>query len=413
MNSVHKYKLVIAIFLGCITLPAQHLNTQKHLEAKRLKIEKEIKQYNKLISKEKDEQRSLIYKIEDINYRVSTLQNLIKVTNQQANLLTREINTNIKNITILRDKLKVHKADYAKMIVKSYKSRSDQNKIMFLLSSNTFHQAYKRLQYIKQYANYQRQQGDFIKGKALELQALNTTLLAQRKEKNKLIANNKIAKQQLNIKLQQQEELIATINKDIKTHRAEIKAKERERIKIDNQIDDVIKAIIAKSNAAKANKAKKSKSKLAVKYKMTPAEKSLSNNFTSNKGKLPWPVRQGNLVLKFGKQRSLIDNSISINSNGVRIVTNTNEKVRAVYRGVVSGVVVPKNGNNVLIMKHGNYFTVYKNLSKLYVKTGDAVATGDNIGEVLTDKASGKAILSFAIYKNRIPQNPAYWIDGM
>ena len=402
------YKIFLFILILFFHLPnLAQSKKQQELEAKRKKIQQEIQQFNVLLSQGKREQKSVITKVEDINYKVAILQNLINVTNSQANLLTREINNNIKNISNLRDRLQVLKDDYAQMIVKSYKSKSSHSKVMFLLSSVNFKQAYKRLQYIKQYANYQKDQGELIRTETLKLQELNKDLLKQKERKQNLIEDNRTVKNQLNRELTEQEELVASISKDLNKYNTQIQSKRREAEKLDREIERIIKAAIASSNKNAGN------SRNANTFALTPREKVLASNFTSNKGRLPWPLERGFVKVKYGRQPSPIDRSVPINSNGVRIVTNRGAKAKAVFEGEVYVILAPKNGNITILLKHGNYFTIYKNLSKVYVKKGDTVNTKQDLGEVLTDKASGETSLSFSIWKGNKTQNPAHWINGM
>jgi septal ring factor EnvC (AmiA/AmiB activator) len=146
---------------------------------------------------------------------------------------------------------------------------------------------------------------------------------------------------------------------------------------------------------------------------LTAEDKILAASFTSNKGKLPWPVERGLVKVRYGLQKSPIDRTVPIKSNGVRIVTNKGEKVRAVFEGTVHSILAPKNGNITILIQHGNYFTIYKNLSKIDVQKGDKVITKQQIGEVLTNKASGETSLSFIIWKDGETLNPAYWIYKM
>jgi len=377
---------------------------QQELEERRRELTREIQQIGALLFEGKKEQKSVLSVVEDLDFKINVRKNLISITNQQANLLTREINSNQTKITKLRAKLKALKADYAKMIVKSYKSRADQSKLMFLLSSANFQQAYKRLQYIKQYANYQKLQAELIKTETAKMQQLNIQLVTQKKNKQSLIEENKMAKSILDKERAQQKDLIKDIKNNLSKFTAQIKTKQRESNKIDKQIRKIIQAAIAASNK-KAGKSSKSKV-----FSLTPEQKILAANFTSNKGKLPWPVANGVVKLRFGNNPSPIDRSLTIKSNGVRIATNKGEEVRAVFEGVVQGIMTPKNGNNTIMIRHGNYITVYKNLSKFFVQKGDKVTTKQVIGEVITNKASGESILSFGIYKDSSIQNPSQWI---
>jgi|SaaInl0LU_22_DNA_1037365.scaffolds.fasta_scaffold10151_2 septal ring factor EnvC (AmiA/AmiB activator) len=377
---------------------------QQELEERRRELRQEIQQIGALLFEGKKEQKSVLSVVEDLNFKINVRKNLINITNQQANLLTREINSNQTKISKLRVRLKALKDDYAKMIVKSYKSRADQSKLMFLLSSTNFQQAYKRLQYIKQYAEYQKLQAELIKTETAKMQQLNIELVTQKKNKQTLIEENKMAKSILDQERTQQNTLIIDIKNNLSKFTAQLKTKQRESNKIDKEIRKIIQAAIAASNK-KAGKSSKSKV-----FSLTPEQKILAANFTSNKGKLPWPVAKGVVKLRYGNNPSPIDRSLTIKSNGVRIATNKGEEVRAVFEGVVQGVMTPKNGNNTIMVRHGNYITVYKNLSKFYVQKGDKVTTKQVIGEVITNKASGETILSFGIYKDSATQNPSQWI---
>lgn len=398
--------LFIALLLCSISVTAQS-QKQKELEAKRQQLQDEIEQINSLLFTNKKKEKSIISQVEDLNYKVSVRKNLIKVTNDQANLLTREINANQKEISSLRDQLKLLKEDYAAMIVRSYKSRSDQSKVMFLMSSDDFKQAYKRLQYIKQYANYQKEQGEKIKDKTQKLQELNNALLIQKKDKDKLIEENRIAKNRLEEELKQENVLMASVRKNLSVYNSQVKKKQQEAEKIDMEIDRLIREAIAESNKKAGN------APSSTIYALTAESKALAANFESNKGKLPWPVEKGVVKLRYGKQPSPIDNTVTINSNGVRIATEEGAKVRAVFDGEVSAIVVLKNANPAIIIRHGTYFTIYKNLSKIFVKQGDKVSTKQIIGEVFTNKSNGETILGFGVNKNSNTENPANWIYRM
>ena len=395
--------LFIFFAIGSSNANAQS-QRQQELEEKRRELQQEIREITKLLFAGKKEKKSVVSAVEDLNYKISVRKNLIRITNQQANLLTREINANQYEISTRRVKLKALKEAYADMIVKSYKNRARDNKLMFLLSSSSFQQAYRRLQYIKQYADYQRQQAEIIKVETKQLQLLNQDLLVQKKDKQKLVGENKAAKLILDKELKDQQAFIESIQKNLAKFSAQIKDKQKASEKLDKEIRKLIREAIAASNK-KAGKSVKSST-----FSMTPEQKVLAANFTANKGKLPWPVASGVVKMRFGTNPSPIDPSIKIKSNGVRIATNKGEPVRAVFDGVVQGIMTPKNGNNTIMIRHGNYITVYKNLSKFYVSKGDKVTTKQVLGEVITNKASGESILSFGIYKDSAIQNPSIWV---
>jgi len=405
-SSTYKTCILFIALIFCSLVQAQS-KKQQQLEAQREKLSREIRQINILLSQGKQEQKSIVSTVEDLNYKVSVRQNLIKITNQQANLLTREINSNQKNITTLRNKLKLLKGEYAAMVVKSYKNRSEESKVMFLLSSNNFQQAYKRLQYIKQYADYQQKQSEEIKIQTANLQELNSELIIQKKNKQALVDANRVAKNELSKELKLHESLMTSIKKDLNKYSAQIRTRQRAADKIDKEIEKIIRDAIASSNK-KAGKSSSSNT-----FALTSEGRLLASSFAANKGKLPWPVKRGTLKMRYGTQRSSIDKNIPIKSSGVRIATNKGEKVVAVFEGTVFQIMTPKNGNNVIMIRHGNYITAYKNLSKIYVKKGDKVSSRQEIGEVLTNVAYGGTVLQFVIYKDLKTQNPAHWIHDM
>lgn len=404
----YKYVFLLVFTLSSIASFSQS-KKQQELEERRQELRREIKQINDLLFKNQSQKKSQTSLIEDLSYKVSVRQNLIKITNQQANLLTREINANQKKITELREELKILKDNYAKMIVTSYKSKSEQSRIMFLLSSSNFQQAYKRVQYINQYAEYQKEQGEAIKIKTAQLQDTNKDLLRQKADKQKLIDENRVAQRELETELKQQQSLMASINKNLNNYTSQIREKQREADKIDREIEKIIREAIAESNKKKgATTATASKG-----FALTPEDKILADNFVSSKGKLPWPVEKGVVKLRYGKQPHPVVKTVTIQSNGVRIATEEHAPIRAVFNGKVLAVQAIKHGNLSVLIQHGNYVTVYKNLSKVYVKKGDNVTTKQEIGQVFTNPSNKETILSFSIFKESATQNPADWIYKM
>ncbi len=395
---------IVFLLLSAGNLSAQ--TTRETLEKKRLELRNEITRINELRSSNKQKERSVLSQVEDLDQQIRSTENLIKVTNQQANLLTNQISANTNKISRLRDELEQLKEDYAKMIEKSYKSKSTQSRIMFLLSSENFLQAYKRLQYMKQYTNYRKQQGDEIMARAEELQQLNADLADQKETKDALIVENRQTRAQLEKNKAAQQDLMQNIRSKEGEFAAQIRQKQQEINKIDAQIEKMIRESIAKSN-------EESGSAERDVYELTPAAKALAADFVKNKGRLPWPVRSGVVTSRFGTQPHPIVKTISINNNGVNIDTDTGGKARAVFNGTVSEVQVLKGANKAVMVRHGDYITIYDNLEKVFVKRGDVVNTGQELGAVATSRTSGKTTLHFLIYKNMQKMDPADWILEM
>ena len=386
---------------------------QKQLEEKRKELLEEIKQINSLLFDAIREEKSVLTQVEDLSSRITTRENLIRVTNQQANLLSREINSNLDKIENLRDELKELKEDYAKMIIKSYKSKTQQSRVMFLMSSENFLQAYKRFQYMKQYAKHRKKQGESIKEKTVALQELNNGLIAQKKKKQTLIGENKIAKTKLLNEKKDQEGLIASLKKDEGIFTKQIQQKQDEANKIDRQIEDLIKAAILASNKASTKKEGTTTKPSSSTFALTAEAKALAADFTNNKGKLPWPLKNGVIVKRFGNARHPQLPNVTTYCSGVEIATEKNARARAVFNGRVMEIQKIKGANNAIYIQHGNYITVYQNMINVLVKKGDQVSTKQDLGTVYTKTNSGKTILKFLVYQNSTKMDPASWVYKM
>src|SRR5690606_4571040 len=353
--------------------------------------------------------------------KIRLKQNLIQTTEKQTRLLSDDIYKNQLQINRLNRELDVLRADYSEMILKSYKSRSEQSRAMFLLSSESFLQAYKRAQYMKQYASYRRSQGEEIEKKSVELQEYNKKLEVQKKEKERLLAENQRERADLEQERKEQEELVKKIQKDKKQIAAEIKTKQAESKKIDAQIKKLIADAIAAANKKNAAAAAKSgapktsstaSSSAAPKIVLTPEGKVISDNFKANKGRLPWPVVRGVVTLGYGDQPHPVHKSLVVHNSGVEITTDAGSQARAVFGGEVAAVIVISPVNKAVMIQHGDYFTVYQNLSNVSVTKGDKVSINQNLGTIRTNDA-GKTVIKFTISQNTTYVNPQSWLAGM
>ena len=382
-------------------------NEQKALETRREQLLKEIEDINSLLFAEKKQKGTVLDQMEVLDQKINVRQQLIRITNQQANLLSRQINANIRNISKLREDLEALKEEYAKMIQKSYQNRSQQSRLMFLLSSENFYQAFKRLQYLKQYTQFRKEQGEDIVRKTEELTQLNNDLTNQRKEKEVLLAENVKAKGELLIEIKAQKELLKSIRQNESKYASAIKKKKQEARKIEQQIERLIRSAIAASNKKAGKKGSSNK------FVLTPEATLIANNFSANKGKLIWPVEKGIKQQGFGVYKDAVYPGIKHQSNGVIIATDEGATARAVFEGEVIGILAVPGGNKGVQIKHGNFISTYYNLSNLYVKKGDKVKTKQVIGEVFTNPTNGETILSFTLSKGTATENPASWIYKM
>lgn len=393
--------------MGFVIIQAQQTSKkQKELEAQRLRLKKEIKQINSILFNNIKTRKSALTQVEDLQVKLNVRLELIKVTNEQANLLTTRISINERNISTNRLELRNLKDEYANLIQKSYESKSLQNRLMFLFSSESFLQAYKRVQYLKQYASYRRKQGKAIANKTKLLQELNQTLNNEKAEKILLIEENRLVQQQIEKDAQDQKSLIKTLERKQTSLASQISKKEKQQKAIDREINRLIREAIAASNEAFGKKRKKT-------FQLTPEAKLIADNFKANKGRLPWPLEKGVVVQSFGRQRHPVVKTTTIQSNGVILATEPLAQVRAVFEGEVMSVIVIKGSNPSVLIRHGNFITLYTNLAKLYVTKGEKVNAKQAIGEVFTNQQTGKTQFQFGIFNNVDALNPKEWVYQM
>ncbi|WP_430428509.1 murein hydrolase activator EnvC family protein [Maribacter litoralis] len=401
-----KFKLsLLLLLLFASGFAIAQTSEQKALEEKREQLQSEIRDINRLLFAEKKEKGNVLDQMEALDKKITVRQQLIRVTNQQSNLLNRQINTNIRNIGKLKNELQEVKDEYAKMIQKSYQNKSKQNRLMFLLSSESFFQAFKRLQYMKQYTDYRKEQGAEILAKTDELSRLNADLNEERKVKEVLLAQNKKAKDQLFAEIQTQKALLGTIRKNETKYASAIEAKKKEARKIDQQIEKLIRSAIAASN-----KKSGSTTKSSSKFVLTPEASRIANSFSANKGKLIWPVEKGIKSQGFGVYADPVYPGIKHQSNGVIIATDEGAKARAIFEGEVIAILAIPGGNKGVQIKHGNFISTYYNLSELYVKKGDKVSSKEELGIVYTNRNNGQTRLKFYLYQDTSRLNPEEWV---
>ncbi|WP_319946569.1 murein hydrolase activator EnvC family protein [Flagellimonas myxillae] len=374
------------------------------MEAKRERLQEEIKEINRLLFVEKREKGNVLDQMEALDKRINVRQELIRVTNQQSNLLNRQINVNIRSISKLREDLKILKEDYAQLIRKSYQNKTQNNRLMFLLSADNFFQAFKRLQYMEQYAKHRKKQGEDIQTKTDQLAKLNQELVDQRKEKEQLLAQNRKVKNGLFVEIQTQKDLLNSIRQNESKYSAAIAQKQREARKIDREIERLIKSAIVSTNR------KAGSSRSSSKFVLTPEAKLVATNFSANKGKLIWPVEKGIKSQGYGVYADKIYPGIKHRNNGVTIATDKGSKARAIFEGEVIAIMSVPGGSRGVSIKHGNYITTYYNLSNLYVKKGDRVAAKDVLGDVYTNRFDGTTKLKFYLYQDTNRLNPEDWI---
>ncbi len=415
-------RLFLTFLFFCIATQAwSQVPTQEQLEERKAKIQQEILEKEQQLQSVKSKEKSVVSQLQLQNEKIGLKEKLIKTTEKQTKLLSNDIYVNQLKINQLNRDLDILKRDYAEMILKSYKSRSEQSRAMFLLSSQNFLQAYKRAQYMKQYASYRKMQGEEIKGKTNQLEEYNTKIGAQKTVKEKLIVENEKEKQGLEVEKQEQEKLANQIKKEKGKIAAEIKKKQQETKKIDAQIQKLIRESIAAANKktaaakAKANPKTTTAEKKAIESStsivLTPEGKIVSDNFKANKGRLPWPVEKGAVTLGYGNQPHPLFKNLTVHNSGIEITTESGASARVVFAGEVTQVQQLTSTKKAVVIRHGDFFTVYQNLSTVNVQPGDRVSAKEFLGKIRTDN-EGKTILKFVILQNSVDYNPMTWLSG-
>ncbi|MFK8297099.1 murein hydrolase activator EnvC family protein [Capnocytophaga cynodegmi] len=393
---------------------------QKDLENRKKAIIEQIKQMSELRAQQTKQRKSTILQIEEANEKIQARTRLIQITQQQANLISKEIDDNEKSLTTLQKELKFHKQEYAKLIKQSYKSKSSQNRLMFLLSSESFWQVYKRFSYMKQYAEYRKKQVNEIQTKSEKIKQINNELVIQRNEKNVVLEENRKEEQTLLQEKKELEVLATNIRQKERNYEKQIREKQKQADAIDREIQKLIRLAIIEANKREKALNSKEKDKTEsqamtsgeISFVLTPESKKVANNFEANKGNLVWPVVKGYKSQGFGTYSDPVYPDVKHYNNGVTIATEKGAEARSVFEGEVSAIQSIPGSNKVVQVRHGNYISIYYNLTDVYVKKGDKVKTKEALGKIFTD-SNGKTEMKFFLYKNTTRLNPEYWIHRM
>jgi len=399
----HNMWSVFVLFLILLMFPfISSGQSKKELEQERIKLQEEIKETKNLLFKSQKREKNLLSDLEDLDRLIKVRTKLIRTVEAETKELDKDINENEKEVRQLENRLEELKEEYAAMVVQSYKSKTKQSRLMFLLSSENFLQAYKRIEYINQYAKYRAYQGEEIKIETVKLKNLNDYLQETKINKEELLLVNQLEKDSINKEKTSQERLVRKVKKNEKKYIAQINKKQKQEREISRRIEKLIRIAMASSN-------KKSTVKSSG-FSLTPEAKELEKDFVSNKGKLPSPVERGIIVRHYGKQSHPTLKGITIESNGVFYATEKNANARVIFNGKVLAIQVLPGKKKAVLVQHGNYISVYKNLDNVNVQKGDMVRTKQEIGKIHTDKTTGKTILAFVLFKEIHRQNPEDWV---
>ncbi len=429
-----KRVLFVLLFLFCLPFAWAQKHNQKDLENKKKKLKEEINTINDLLHETKNSKKISMNHVAILNKKISVREELITTINSEIRLINREVNENQAVINGLKKILEKLKQDYAAMIYFDYRNKDEYSKLMFLFAADNFNQAYQRFKYSQQIAEYRRKKANSIIETQNEIvQKINE--LNQRKENKKQLLTSEeqektdLAKekteQEDNLSQLQQKEKELKTNLDVKKEEidklnAAIKKLIQEEIKRQQEEEKKKMLAIAKRKEEREKKQKDSKSvkKNAAENKAIEAAElaetreaeQLSEDFSSNKGKLPWPVAKGVITMGFGEHEHPTIKGFMINSNGVEIATAKGSSARAVFAGEVTRVSSVPGIGNIVIVRHGEYLSVYSNLNEVFVKAGDKIALKQTIGSVAYDEDDSRTAINFQIWKGQKILNPEEWL---
>ncbi len=409
-NAIIKSFALLVVVIG-MELNA-HTQDRKTLEKKRLQAEKEISLTKKILEQTGKEKKDNLHALLAIKNLIKVRERLIYTLSQQITEVEQELVNQKSDLGVLEKRLESEKANYAKLIVHTYKTRGTFNEITFVFSSTGFFNALTRLKYLKLLSTEQDRLVHSIQDKKIQINDAIVRLETLKTELESLLSQRMDERNQLEINKTEKDEMVKTLS----GKEQELKSKLQKQQAAFNELNRQIKLAIQremeearkKREAENKKKGKPNDNKEGVTI-LTPEALALSNEFSGNKLKLPWPTETGFVSQKFGNNAHPTLSGIYIENNGIDIATQHSSKARAVFKGeVVTIFQVPGMGKAVLV-NHGEYYTVYARLDEVFVKQGQKVNTKESLGTIFTDE-SGKTELHFEIWKNTDKLNPEQWL---
>lgn len=428
-----KLHIILVFLILAIATPAFCQKTKgkskQQLQSEISSLQKEISNANQLLKKTKKDREMTHNEVILLDKKIKQREKLIKAYNDQIAILDEEIETGQSNIRVLNNDLGKLQKEYSKMVTFANKNRNNYERLGFVFASKDFNQAFRRLRYIREFNDARKLKMEQIATTEKRISGEVEASQKAREERAAMLADEKVQKSELQGEKEELNKQVANLKKQEGNIQQDIKNKQQQAQKLQKAIDDIIAEEIRKANE-EAERKRKEAEKKAAKDKgkttttkpttttsksegmaLTPAEKTLSTSFVSNKGKLPWPVERGVISSSYGKHTSVVSDKVTVTNNGIDISTTAGAQARAVFDGEVASVTKLTGSNTVVILRHGEYFTVYSNLENVTVKRGDKVKTKQNLGQVHTNKTENKTEVHFELLKQQVRQNPVSWLS--
>ncbi len=382
---------IVYLLLACVAIDAS-AESVKSLQKKQQDLQKQIEQTNQMLQQTKKNETSTLNKLQLLSKNIKTQKQLINTLGSEIDALDGEMARLGRTRDSLQTNLEAYKEDYARMVRESHYAQMQQSPLLFVLSADGFQQMVRRAFYMQEVAQYRREQVARIEHTQTEIDIQNTALQEHRKDKEKTLETRKRQQDNLARDEKKHKNMLSQLKKQEKDLGAKLKKQQQQVAQLNRKIDEMVRK------------------QTATKTTLTKEQKLVAGGFEQNKGKLPWPVEKGYISGYFGKQQHPVYEHVVTDNKGIYLQTTAGAAARAVYKGEVTSCFLV-GSTYAVIIQHGNYRTVYSNLSKLNVKQGDKVETKQKIGTIYSDpEQDNKTELYFQVYKDRTILDPSQWI---
>lgn len=382
------------LFLGVLTSNSQELESLRNERLKRLE---EIELAEELLNKTKTDRENQMKQLNLISKKINNQQSIIQGINRELAILRRQISNYENEILRLDQEIEYMKEEYARMIYKTYLSMKSYNRAQYVLAAADFNQAFKRIKYIQQYSKYRKEQAKKIKEKTEEVGQKRNRLQEDKSRKDELVIRYRRGMISLNNDRGEKESLVKNLQSQEQQIRKELEEKRRAYKRIEEEIERILAMARGEERGTTG-------------LRMTPEEKILSNEFTQNQGRLPWPVRKGVITTTVGKHKHEVLKRVEIENKGIGIATEAGAGVYSVFEGKVSMVANMPGMNYTVLIQHGEFFSVYQNLVEVSVKKGDRVEIKQLIGRAFRKGNAETSEIQFGIWKGTSVMDPELWL---
>ena len=420
-KNFHKY-CIILLFLGCFAtvLHAQQRQRQQqarqptraNLEEQSQRLQRQIQNNNRMLEEASRNRRTNVQQLSILNTQINQREELIQTINNEISAVDSDIQNVEHEITTLEKNVQDLIDEYTRLIVATHRHRNPSQRFLFIVASENFHQAYRRIRFFRQYSEHRKRQVVLIREKQHELGELRSELEQEKNVKAELLSREQAERRNLDTERARRNRTISDLQRRERELRAENQRHQVEQRRISQQIERIIQQEVEAARRAAAQRAAEEAARRGQAVdvtQLTPEEQQLANEFVSNRGRLPWPTERGAITERFGTHDHPVIRGVRVDNNGITITTPQNESVRAVFNGTVIVIRQAPVGNGmIVIIVHGNYRTVYTNLTSVSVRVGQAVTTRQTIGTV--NRHDGRDFVGFQLWRDLQKLNPEEWL---